>query len=499
MLYSTIIPNNLIITEGHFIMAKEKKSKKKLGCLIIFLVILALIIALIAFLIKAASKTIAMANIIPYGEAAIKDLSEYVNVSGNVSSNDAYDVTAEVLQKVSKLNVKVGDSVKKGDVLCQLDTTALQEQYDKLVSSAGKAQDAQSYKKGILNRNLTEARNNKTNMLNKAQNAIDNAVSARDAAYERYNLAVNQYNELIAQTPETEEEAAQVSEQAEALKEMMDELYQKLPEFDAAIEQARTAYNEASDSADQLIQSAQDAVDAEQYSTGDDSVDDELEDLQEKIDACTILAPADGVVTALNITEGSLPMNNHLMTVENTDSLVIRGKVSEADILRISEDMACEIKTTATDDKIIAGSVARIERILSSGSDASMGGYTVEISIDDPDSKLLIGMSASVKIVLNKVENVLSVPYDAVRGGENDGYFVFTFEPTEEQGMVKVVKKDIEIGFEGDFFTEIKKGDIKEGDTVLTDFFSDTLTIEEGSIIPDPTLMNSLLANAGAE
>jgi HlyD family secretion protein len=101
-------------------------------------------------------------------------------------------------------------------------------------------------------------------------------------------------------------------------------------------------------------------------------------------------------------------------------------------------------------------------------------------------------MSANAKIILSKVENVLSVPYDAVRGGENEGYFVFVCEPADQQGMVKVVKKDIEIGFEGDFFTEVTKGDLKEGDIVLTDFFSDTTTIEDGAVIPDPKMMKEL-------
>lgn len=478
-------------------MAKGK-SKKKIGCLIVFLVVLGLLIALFVFLIKTASNSIAMANNIPYGEATVKDLSEYVNVAGNVSSSDAYSVTSEVLQKVTALNVKVGDSVKKGDILCQLDTTALQEQYDKLVASAGKAEDAETYKKGILNRNLNEARNNKTNMLNKAQDAVNKATSARDAAYDRYNLAVNQYNELIAKIPtvEDETEAEQLSAEAESLKEIMDELYPKLPEFDAAIEQARSAYSEAAVSADQLIQSAQDAIDAEQFSTGNESVDDELEKLQEQIDACTIIASNDGVVTALNVSEGSIPMGNQIMTIENMNSLVIRGKVNESDILRISEGMPCEIKTTATDEEIIPGTINRIERILSSGSNASEGGYTVEISIEDADHKLLIGMSANAKIILDKVENVLSIPYDAVHGGENDGYFVFTLVPTDQPGMVKIVKKDIEIGFEGDYFTEVTKGDIKEGDIILTDFVSDTFTIEEGKIIPDPSQASGLKKNA---
>lgn len=481
------------------IMAKEK-NKKKIGCLIIFLIVLALIIGLVVFLISMAKKGMAMMNVPPYGEVAVKDLSDYVNVSGSVSSSDSVNVTADVLQKVTQLNVKVGDGVKKGDVLCQLDSSALQEKYDKLAASAGKAQDAESYKSGILRRNLNEAKNNKANALNKAQTAIDNAISARDTAYDRYNLAVSQFNELIEKINAGEDdENGTLSKQAEAIKEIMDELYPKLPEFDAAIQQARAAYSEAADSADQLIQSAQDAIDAEQYTTGNDSVDDDLKELQEQIDACTILAPADGVVTQLNVSEGSIPLNNNLMMIENTSDLIIRGKVSESDILRISEGMKCEIKTSATKDDIVAGSVKRIERILSSGSDASASGYTVEISIDDPKSKLLIGMSATAKIVLNKLENVISIPYDAVRGGENEGYFVFTAEETDQPNMVKIVRKDIEIGFEGDYFVELKKGDLKEGDIVFTDSFDSSTTLEEGKIIADPRVMGDIKKQAGLE
>ncbi|MBQ5340096.1 MAG: biotin/lipoyl-binding protein, partial [Oscillospiraceae bacterium] len=138
-----------------------KKGKKKIGCIIFIVIFIAVIAGLVIFLMKMASKGIAMLSYVPYGEVAVKDLSEYVNVSGNVSSSDSYNVTAEVLQKVTKLNVKVGDSVKKGDLLCELDQTALQEKYDKLAASAGKAQDAESYKSGILRRNLTDAKNNK--------------------------------------------------------------------------------------------------------------------------------------------------------------------------------------------------------------------------------------------------------------------------------------------------------------------------------------------------
>ena len=233
------------------------------------------------------------------------------------------------------------------------------------------------------------------------------------------------------------------------------------------------------------MQSAQDAIDASQFSTDADSYD-ELKKLREQIDACTVTATADGVVTQVGVVEGSMPISGNLFTIENTDDLIIRGKVSEADILSINEGMACEIKTSATGTDIIKGSVQRIERIISS-QESAIAGYTVEISIDDADSKLLIGMTANVKIILDHADQVLCVPYEAVRGGENEGRFVLAAEKGSSDGTVKVVKKQIEIGFEGDYYTEIKSGELKEGDIVFTGSYGTEIPAE-GSVIPNPSL-----------
>ena len=62
------------------------------------------------------------------GRVAVKDLSDYVNVSGSVASSESISVTASVEQKITQLNVKIGDAVKAGDVLCVFDDTSLREQ-----------------------------------------------------------------------------------------------------------------------------------------------------------------------------------------------------------------------------------------------------------------------------------------------------------------------------------------------------------------------------------
>lgn len=468
----------------------QKSKKKKISCLIIFVIV----IALLAVLIKAGLSVMSSMNLsgesYSYGEAAVKDLSTYVNISGNVSSSSTVNVTSEVLEKVAQLNVKVGDSVKKGDVVCVLDTTELQEQYDKLSASAGKAKDAENYRDTILRRNLDEAISSRTDAVNKAQQTADAAENARKQAYEQHNKLVEQYNALVAQINAADAETQEtLKPQLDEMETALDKLTDQLPDLDAAAEAAQKGIQSARELADQAVQAAQDAIDAEKYTVKDDSADEQLKKLQEQIDSCTVKATADGVITQLNITEGSIPLNKNLMVIENTDSLIIRGKVSEADVLRVEEGMDCEIKTSATDDEVIGGRVKRIERIISSNEDASAGGYTVEVEIEK-NSKLLIGMSASCKIVLSKKENVLGVPYDAVNGGENDGYYVFVGEAGSTPGTVHVVRKDVKIGFEGDFYTEITEGDIHEGDMILTQppTFSMLQQLTDGMDIPDPRL-----------
>ena len=467
------------------------KGKKKTGCIVAIIIFVLLIVAAVIGLRMALSSVSSMMNAKPYGEVKVQNLSSYVNVSGLVASSETISVTSELQEKIVKLNVKVGDSVKKGDVLCEFDSTELQAQFDKLSASSDQAQDAEDYKLSILRRNLNEAKQEKTSSLNKAQQAINAAEKRRDEAYNTYNSNVNTYNRLLDEIEEADEDdAIALQKQADALWEANQELYPLLSQYDEAVTSAYNAYNDAKRLADQGIQAAQDQIDSSKYTVEDTSASEQLKKLQEAIDNCSVVAESDGVVTKINVTEGSAAVSPILMVIENTDSLMIRGKVDEADILRVEEGMVCEIKTTATDQDIINGSVKRIEKFISAADmESGNPGYAVEISIDDPDSKLLIGMSANIKIIIDKVDQALSVPYESIRGGENEGYFVYAAEPGEAEGTVKVVKKSVETGFEGDYYTQITGGDLKEGDIVFTGKYGDEIP-QEGSVIPDPTLLN---------
>ena len=173
------------------------RSKKKHGA--VKWVVTALVIAAIAGGVVYA-KTAGSSKIpditCTSGKVMEQDLSQYITLSGTVSGKSSMTITGDPTLKVEKLNVRKGDAVKKGDVLCIFDSTSLQEEFDSLSDSNSRTQGAQNYTHGINQRNLENARRDKANALSKAQQDIDDAYNKRDQAYENYNNKVNQFNEI---------------------------------------------------------------------------------------------------------------------------------------------------------------------------------------------------------------------------------------------------------------------------------------------------------------
>ena len=85
--------------------------------------------------------------------------------------------------------------------------------------------------------------------------------------------------------------------------------------------------------------------------------------------------------------------------------------------------------------------------------------YETVVTIDDEVEQLKPGMTAMVEIHIDKVEDVLTVPVQAVQQKEKE-----TFLYVERGGRVE--RQDIEVGRTNDKFVEIKTG-LGEGDRVV--------------------------------
>ena len=141
-------------------MSKGKKIIKRIVILLIVLLIAGGIVWFVRNAIRgAAQKVVMRSDTCSYAKR--QDLISYSSFSGQISSSDKLMVTADPTLKVSKLNVKVGDSVKAGDILCEFDSRKLQEQYDLVAENSEKAHGAAQHSHDLIVRGLNKAKKRK--------------------------------------------------------------------------------------------------------------------------------------------------------------------------------------------------------------------------------------------------------------------------------------------------------------------------------------------------
>ena len=285
-------------------------------------------------------------------KAEKRDISNSISVSGTVESENIVKVTSKLNAKIKKLNVEVGSHVKEGDVLCEFDSSDFQQQYDSLSKTQDNSQNQAENQHKINQRNLENAKRDKEISLQQAQQAIDDAVQAKNEIYEKEAKLVNEYNTQIARRdeaknkmdnatdPEQYQEAMQTYQEADALAQSKDAAIESVRDqfssYEKAVRTATDAYAAAERSADAAIQNYQDVIDAEQFQKNNDAQSD-LDKLSESIADCVVKAPKSGIITSLNVSEGSIPTTDALMTIEDSNALKITVQINEADILNIHE------------------------------------------------------------------------------------------------------------------------------------------------------------------
>lgn len=139
----------------------------------------------------------------------------------------------------------------------------------------------------------------------------------------------------------------------------------------------------------------------------------DLKVAQANLENTTIRAPFSGVVTAVNIEEGEHASANSVV-VSLLDNSIFYADilVDELDMHQIRLGQGAIVKVDALGGMPLMGSVSQIGMIAQSS-----GGVTtvpVTIRIANGPSDLRVGYSASVIIEVEKAENVLVVPIEAV-------------------------------------------------------------------------------------
>jgi len=136
------------------------------------------------------------------------------------------------------------------------------------------------------------------------------------------------------------------------------------------------------------------------------------------LDYATIYSPIDGVVLNRAVDEGqtvaaSFSTPTLFSIAKDLTQMQVAANIDEADIGQIKDGQNVEFSVDAFPDMKFTGKVTEIR--LQSTTTSNVVTYTVIVQAQNPEKKLMPGMTANITIIIEKSDNVLIVPGKALR------------------------------------------------------------------------------------
>ncbi|MGA8615912.1 MAG: efflux RND transporter periplasmic adaptor subunit [Xanthobacteraceae bacterium] len=192
------------------------------------------------------------------------------------------------------------------------------------------------------------------------------------------------------------------------------------------------------------------------------------------LDYTNIVSPVDGTVVSRNVTGGqtvaaSFQTPTLFLIATDLKQMEVDSNTSEGDMGGIKVGDKATFTVDAYSQRVFQGTVSQVRQ--SPNTVQNVVTYDVVIGVNNGDLALVPGMTASTEIVVDQRDNVLRVPDQALRFTPG-GLSSVAAAPTAGQQRVwvlrdgKAVAVPIVTGLDDGNFTEIVKGDLREGDQV---------------------------------
>lgn len=391
-------------------------------------------------------------------KVARRNITETVNASGKVYPVVEVKMSPDISGEIVELNVKEGDSVKKGQVLARIygDIYATQRDQAAAIVTQQKAQLANS------------------------QASIGALQAQLDQAKKTYDMQKQLYDEKVISANE-------------------------FNTADASYKAALANYNAAK----QGINASEAGVLSAQAA---------LAKANKDISLATLVSPMDGVISLLNVKKGervvgsSMMAGTEMMRIADMNEMEVRVDVGEDDIPKVHLGDTASIEVDAYNDRKFLGIVTEIassnngaanQTSTTTTTSTDVTNYKVYIRLQKSSYKDLIdlahpnhfpfrpGMSATADIQTRTQMNVLSIPINAVTTrAKNDSSGITSNKITNPLDNVQpgatavtgndldevvfqvmadgtVQKKVVTTGIQDINYIEITSG-VKEGDELVT-------------------------------
>lgn len=377
----------------------------------------------------AATATAEDVTIAETGSAEIGTLTVTLDAAGSLIPADEQTLVFNGATPVIEVLVAVGDSVTAGQVLARLDTTELELS---IRTAELQVQQAQAQLDDLLTP-PTEL----DISLAEAQVTLAQA--------QLYSASVSTTTEQDVEIARLEEEIArnqlwqqqinrdQQVEREETFGDGVNWVEQQ--QYDSSVAQAENSvsinqleYADAQEpnlsqsslaSANESLRSAEvDLANLLAGATADEIRQAEIEveqaqlslqNAQQSLDDYTLVAPFNGIITAENLTVGTLPPATGAFSIIDTSYYTMDLDIAEADIVNVSEGQPVTVNVQAFPDAAVTGLISKLDVLPTQ--DGDLVTYTAEVRIDNAAGALLRPvMSATATVTLEQLQNVLIVP-----------------------------------------------------------------------------------------
>jgi HlyD family secretion protein len=386
-------------------------------------------------------------------KSGLRNLTETVSASGKIQPETEVKIQSEVSGQIVELPVKEGDLVTKGQLLVKINP-------DLYMSALSRSEAA-----------LNSARSN----LSSARARL----AQSEAQFKATDQSFQRQKKLYDDGAISKAEFENITSQWETAKAEVTAAKESISSSEFAIASAQASVNEAADN----------------------------------LKRTTILAPMTGTVTALNKELGETVLGNSMMSgdvimkVSSLTFMEVNVEVNESDIVRVALGDTTLVEVDSYKDEKFKGIVTEIGNTALNATGVAMSmdqvtNFSVKIRIipesyahltagkGDNYSPFKPGMSATVDIITERADNVLTVPIKAVAAREDtsstsalEGYkkrqaareegtadvegepvtVVFVFNESSGKAELRAVKT----GIQDDKFIQIISG-VSEGEEIIT-------------------------------
>jgi HlyD family secretion protein len=356
------------------------------------------------------------------------DIYKSFDENGEILSNEINTYYSDGMKKIKAIYIDAGDDVKEGDILLEYEST-LNLEIDRIKQEIKALEYA----------------------YNEAASGVD---------FETVNgvkLQIEGLKSSLAIAKEEFEKTKKLFEEGIVTKTVYNASEQTVNQLENQISILNNQYN-------LLLKSVSINV-RRQYEAQIESLAISLEILEKTKSNYMLKANFSGIITELNAFEGSIPLAGTLvMEIQDNLSKTVYADYLVDEAVLIKEGMKAIVKNDDIGLYLEELSVTKIHpKAVSKLSELGVNQKRVRVKIDLPKDfdNVALGANVEVEIMIEKKENVLLVPEEAIY--EKSGK---QFVTVLENGSL--IEKEVVTGLEDDNYYEIISG-LTEGEKVLLD------------------------------